>query len=324
MFDNNRTYAFLPSLLAALCWGAMFPIAAAAVGHVDAFHLTAVRYVVATLIFLALLAAVEGRRALRADGRGLELFALGTLGFAGFNLLTYVALEHTRPQDAALIVATAPLLTALAVWLTARQAPSKATLTAMAVALLGVMLVISRGDPSTLIHGQGRASDLLVLAGVLSFVAYTLGARRFPQFSPLRYTALSAAGGTLTILAVTVLVTLTGAYPLPSAGDWGAAWLEVAYIIVFGALVGVLAWNAGVRRIGPANGALFMNLVPIVTFAIEIGRGYRPGTVELSGALLTIAALVGANVAGRGYAIRRPSRLAWAATRAAKAAKSLP
>ena len=30
---------------------------------------------------------------------------LGSLGFAGFNLLTYVGLEHTRPQDAALIVA---------------------------------------------------------------------------------------------------------------------------------------------------------------------------------------------------------------------------
>ena len=59
-------------------------------------------------------AAVEGRRALRhRDGRALELWLLGTVGFAGFNLLTYVALEHTRPQDAALIVATAPVITVL-------------------------------------------------------------------------------------------------------------------------------------------------------------------------------------------------------------------
>lgn len=324
MFENDRTFAFLPSLIAALCWGAMFPIAAVAVEHVDAFHLTAVRYLAATLIFLALLAAIEGRRALRTGGRGLELFVLGTLGFAGFNLLTYAALEHTRPQDAALIVATAPLLTALAVWLTTRTAPSRATLTAMGVALLGVVLVITRGDPSTLIHGEGRAGDLLVLGGVISFVAYTLGARRFPRFSPLRYTALSAGGGTLTILTVTALLTLTGTYPMPAAADWGAVWSETVYIILAGAVVGVLAWNEGVRRIGPANGALFMNLVPVVTFAIEIGRGYRPGGFELFGALLTIAALVAANVAGRGYAIRRPSRLAWAATRKAKAAKSLP
>jgi len=311
MFEDRRTSDLLPSLTAALAWGAMFPVAATAIKHVDAFHLTAVRYLIATAIFLALLAAFEGRKALRADGRGLELFILGTLGFAGFNLLTYLALEHTRPQDASLIVATSPLLTVLAVWLTTRQKPTRTTVGAMAVALFGVVLVITRGDPSSLLHGDGRAGDLLVLGGVASFVAYTTGARRFTGFSPLRYTALSATGGTITILAVTAVLTLTGTYPLPSAGDWGDAAPQTAYIILAGAVIGVLAWNEGVRRIGAANGALFMNLVPVVTFAVEIGRGYRPGEWEIFGALLTIAALVFANLAGR-QAIRLPTRLAWA------------
>jgi drug/metabolite transporter (DMT)-like permease len=308
MFEDRRTFDALPSLTAAVAWGAMFPIAAVAIRHVDAFHLTAVRYLVATVIFLALLIAFEGRQALRTEGRGLELFILGTLGFAGFNLLTYLALEHTRPQDASLIVATSPLLTALAVWLTTRQRPTRTTVIAMGVALLGVVLVITHGDPSALIHGDGRAGDLLVLGGVASFVAYTMGARRFTGFSPLRYTALSATGGTLTILAVTALLTLTGTYPMPSVGDFGAVWSQTVYIILAGAVIGVLAWNEGVRRIGAANGALFMNLVPVVTFAIEIGRGYRPGEVELLGALLTISALVFANLAGR-QAVRVPAKL---------------
>src|SRR4051812_45490689 len=133
MFEDRRTSDLLPSLTAAVAWGAMFPIAAVAIEHVDAFHLTAIRYLVATLIFLGLLAAIEGRSALKTDGRGKELLVLGTHGFACFNLLTYLALEHTRPQDAALIVATAPLLTALAVWLTTRVKPSRTTMAAMAV-----------------------------------------------------------------------------------------------------------------------------------------------------------------------------------------------
>jgi drug/metabolite transporter (DMT)-like permease len=313
MFEDRRTFDSLPSLTAAVAWGAMFPIAAVAIQHVDAFHLTAIRYVVATVIFLGLLVAIEGRRALRTDGRGKELFVLGTLGFAGFNLLTYLALEHTRPQDASLIVATAPLLTALAIWLTTRVKPRRATLVAMGVALFGVVLVITHGDPSSLIHGDGRAGDLLILGGVASFVAYTMGARTFTEFSPLRYTALSATGGTLTILAVTAVLTLTGTYPMPSLGDVGDVWSQIVYIILAGAVLGVLAWNEGVRRIGAANGALFMNLVPVVTFAVEIGRGYRPGTAEMLGALLTIAALVFANLAGR-QAIRVPARLASAET----------
>jgi drug/metabolite transporter (DMT)-like permease len=309
MFEDRRTSDLLPSLTAAVVWGAMFPIAAVAIQHVDAFHLTAIRYLVATVIFLGLLAAIEGRGAFKTEGRGTELFVLGTLGFACFNLLTYLALEHTRPQDASLIVATSPLLTALAVWLTTRAKPSRTSIGAMAVALLGVVLVITHGDPASLIHGDGRAGDLLVLGGVASFVAYTMGARRFTEFSPLRYTALSATGGTLTILAVTAVLELTGTYPMPSLGDVGDIWSQIVYIILAGAVLGVLAWNEGVRRIGAANGALFMNLVPVVTFAVEIGRGYRPGAAEVSGALLTIGALVFANLAGR-QAIRLPSRLA--------------
>jgi len=144
MFDDDRTMPrFAPSLTAALAWGAMFPIAAPALDRIDPFHLTAVRYLVAVAVFVALLRALEGRRAFRLEGRALELWALGSAGFAGFNLLVYVALEHTRPQDASLIVATSPLLTALALWLTTRAKPSRATLGAMAVALFGVVLVIT-------------------------------------------------------------------------------------------------------------------------------------------------------------------------------------
>jgi drug/metabolite transporter (DMT)-like permease len=324
MFDKHRTFDALPVLAAALAWGAMFPIAASALRHVDPYHITAIRYLVAGAFFLALLAALEGARALLPGNRALELFALGSLGFAGFNLLSYAGLAHTRPQDAALIVATSPLLTALAVWLTSRRMPTRSTLAAMAVALAGVTLVISHGSPRTLLAGGSDITgDLLVLAGVVCWVVYTLGARRFSDFSPLRYTALSAAGGTVTIVAVTALVTAAGFEHTPSAGDIAAIAPELAYIILAGAVIAVLAWNEGVRRIGAANAALFMNLVPVVAFAIAIAQGYRAGVVELLGALLTIGALVYANLAGR-QAIRRPSSSAWAATRLANSAKSRP
>src|SRR3954469_15413378 len=174
MFDNNRTtggpgprgglapVAILPSLVAALSWGAMFPIAASALHHVDPFPLTAIRYGIAVPVFLGLLVAFEGRQALRGRGRTLELFVLGSIGFAGFNLLSYVGLEHTRPQDAALILAIQPLLTVLALWLMYRHVPARATLTSMGVALLGVALVISRGHPSNLV-GHGSGGDLMIL-----------------------------------------------------------------------------------------------------------------------------------------------------------------
>jgi drug/metabolite transporter (DMT)-like permease len=294
---------FLPSLTAALAWGAMFPIAAGALDRIDPFHLTAFRYLVATAIFVALLVAIEGRDALRPDGRTLELFLLGTLGFAGFNLLTYVALEHTRPQDAALIVATAPAVTVVATWLVSSVRPRGVQLLLTALALLGVALVISRGNPADLAGGGVGAWELLVLGGVVAWVAYTLGARRFPGFSPLRYTTLTAVGGTLIIVAITQGLTWAGELTAPGGNDLVANWWRLLYVVGPAAVIAVLAWNDGIRRIGPPNGALFMNLVPVVSFAIAVAQGYRPGAVELAGAGLTVAALVAANLAGR-----RPAR----------------
>jgi drug/metabolite transporter (DMT)-like permease len=313
---------FLPSLTAALVWGAMFPIAQPALARVDAFHLTSLRYLVASAVFLALLAAVEGRRALRTDGRTLELWLVGTVGFAGFNLLTYVALDHIRPQDAALIVATAPVITVLVVWALGSGRPRPMQLLLTALAFAGVALVISHGDPAQL-GGSDALWELLVLAGVLGWIGYTLAAgRRFQGFSPLRYTAITAALGTISLVAITAIVVLAGGVGTPSAGDYAAEWWRLLYVIGPAAVVAVLAWNAGIKRIGPANGSLFINLVPVVTFAIAIAQGYRPGVAELGGAALTVAALVGANLSARTQARARPQRAAWAATRSANPLKS--
>src|SRR5205085_9328903 len=87
----------------AIIWGGQFVLGKAALGHVDAFHLTTIRYAIASLVLLGVLIALEGRRALRLEGRGARLLVLGTLGFATFNLLVYEGLAHARPQNAALI-----------------------------------------------------------------------------------------------------------------------------------------------------------------------------------------------------------------------------
>ena len=312
---------YLPSLTAALAWGAMFPIAAPALDEIDAFQMTSIRYLVASAVFLVLLAAFEGARTLRTEGRGLELWALGTLGFAGFNLLTYVALEHARPQDSALIVATAPVVTVLVLWALGKGRPRGAQLALIALAFLGVVLVISHGEPSRL-GGDAGAWELVALAGVFGWVAYTLGARRFPDFSPLRYTALTAPLGTVSVVAITTLVALLGGSDVPSTGDLADHWWRLIYIAGPAAVLAVLAWNEGVRRLGAADGTLFINLVPVIAFAIAIAQGYRPGAVELLGAALTVGALVGANLVGRRQASARPSSAAWAATRSANPAKS--
>ncbi|MBY8873077.1 DMT family transporter [Micromonospora sp. PLK6-60] len=284
-------------LLAVLGWGAMFPILASALGRVDALNLTVARYLPATAAFVVLLLLREGRAGLRTDGRTGEVVVLGIVGFAGFNVLANLALGYAAPQQVALFVATSPLVTQLVRWARDGVRPRPALLAYTLVALVGVGLVITRGRLDGV--GQFGTGGLMMLVGVIGWAVYTHGGSRFGGWSPLRYTTLTAVAGTLAMVAVSVVADLAGWQHAPAAADLVAVAPQLAYAVLPGTLVAVLAWNVGARRLGAANAALFMNLVPVTTFAIEIARGYRPGAVELVGAVLTIAALVAANLATR-------------------------
>src|SRR3954468_6406238 len=285
-------------------WGGQWVIGKSALSRVDALNLTTIRYAVAAGVLIAVLVAVERRRALRLDGQGLRLFALGALGFAGFNLLAYKGLDHARPESASLITALAPLLMALLLWRLGQGRPAGSTLVALSVAIVGVLFVIGRGDPLSIFSGALGWGDLLVLAGVTSFLLYTVGSRPVTGFPPLRYPALTALVGWLSIAAVTVVSDAIGTSSVPAAGDVRSVWPQIAYITLLGAVVAVTTWNLAAEKIGPQNTALFTNVMPVTTFAIEIARGYHASFLELGGAGLTIAALVAANVASRGVRYR--------------------
>src|SRR5436305_6163079 len=283
----------------AVTWGGQFVVGKSALERVNAFPLSTVRYAVAALLWLVVIAAIEGRRSLRPQGHGWRLFWLGSLGFGGCTLLGFTGLAHARAESAALIVALAPLLTALVLWRRTRARPSATTFALLAVALAGVALVISGGHPTRIATGAIGWGDLLVLGGVFSFVLYGLGAASLPGFSSLRYTALTAGLGWFTLAGATLAGWATGLVPLPPAHELVSVSPQLAYLALPGAFMAVLTWNAAIRLIGAGNTALFGNLIPVTTFAIEIVRGYRPGAVEVGGAALTVAALVANNLFGR-------------------------
>ena len=307
MRTRTATLGVLFATTTAIVWGGQFVVGKSALETVDAFPLSTVRYAIAAALWLVVLAVVESPAALRLDGRGWRLFWLGSLGFAGFNLLAYTGLAHARPETASLIVALGPLLTALVLWRRTGRRPARSTFLFLGIALVGVALVVSAGHPSAIVHGAIGWGEVLVLAGVFSFVLYSLGAAEHSDLSPLRYTALTASLGWLTIAGATVVAIGTGLVALPSGGQlWDVA-PQIAYLAIPGAFVAVLTWNAAVVSIGPQNAVLFSNLIPVTTFGIEIVRGYRPNVVELLGAALTVGALVANNLVAR-RAHGRPRR----------------
>jgi drug/metabolite transporter (DMT)-like permease len=286
-------------LVAAIAWGGLFPVSVAALSALDPFFMMAIRYGVTAIVFCGLLAFVEGSQALALDGRGWRAAVLGTIGFAGLGLFVLVGLQHSRPEHGAIIMATQPLIAALAAWGLRGVRPKRATLRALAVALVGVLLVVTKGRFAGLFSGGTGAGDVMMLLGAVSWVVYTLGAAEFPMWSPLRYTTLTCVLSVPAIFAIAALAAATGYVAPPSLADIESIGWQLAYIIGIGSVLAVLAWNAGNKLIGATNGVLFVNFVPVTVFAIRIAQGHRFQPIEFLGAALVIGALIANNVVAR-------------------------
>ena len=282
-------------LTTALLWGATFPIAKPAVMAIDVFWLGAIRYAFLPIAFGLILLAVEGRASLRYEGRFGHAALVGIIGFVGYNLFAFAGLQRTSPEHTALIASLQSVLVALALWVTLRKRPAGYTLGAIALASVGLLLVVTRGNPASL--GGGKLlGDVLALIGTLAWLVYILGVPQFPGWSALRYTTLTVIPGAIGLIVAALTATALGYAQPPSMALLADHWFAVSYLTIATALLGVLAWNAGIARLGPLNASLFATLIPVVTFVIRSIQGEQYVAAELTGAALVIAALVGNNL----------------------------
>jgi len=286
--------------LAILCWAPLFPVAKRVLPVADAFAMGTVRYAFGSVLFVAILAALEGRSALRYGGRLGPAVVFGLVGITGFNAFVWYGLTFTRPEHAAIIMGCQTPLIALAVWLARGVRPAGFTLGYSALAFCGVVLVITKGDPAGALEGGALLGDFFVFLGAVSWVIYTLAATRFPGWSPLRFTVLTCLPGAFGLFAVNAIAVAAGIAVVPSAAALASIGWQIAYFAVGTVVLGVLGFNFAVKYLGPLNTMLMLNLVPVSVFGIEAALGRSFGAVELAGAALVVGALVANNLYLRG------------------------
>lgn len=292
-------------LLAVACWTPLFPVAKRTLPLLDAFALGTVRYGIGTLLLVLLLAAIEGRKALRYDGRAAAATVFGLIGITGFNLFIWIGLVYTRPEHGSIILALQSPLTALAVWVAWGQRPASFTLGCVVLAIAGVLLVITKGDLSNALGGGSLLGDVLMVCGALSWVVYTLAASRFRGWSPLRFTVLTCIPGAVGLVLAHAIAMAIGAAVIPSMAEAAAAKWQILYFSIGSVVLGVLGFNAGARALGPLNAMLMLNFIPIGVFAIESALGRDFAAIEIAGAAVVIAALAANNLYLRGVSTRR-------------------
>lgn len=78
-------------LITVFGWGIMYPSSKHAVSSgIDGYYLTLIRYVLGAILVSFVLFFTEGKKSFKTEGKTLNLWLFGTVGFAGLALYNYI------------------------------------------------------------------------------------------------------------------------------------------------------------------------------------------------------------------------------------------
>lgn len=283
--------------MAVLLWSGNAVVSKASSALFTAAEMSLLRWVGASLILLPLAWTAMNRQRAAVIARLPRTIVLGLLGCALFPYLMYLAAGFTSAIHLGLLQTLMPVLAVVLARVLFAAPITPVMVLGTSVSLLGVVVVLSDGDPLALLEQAPNRGDILMLAATACFALYSVLLGRWKgEVTP----AVDLLGqSSVAAIAMLPVWWFSADHTAQAAGNAQGWWL-VAYAAAFASIAAPLLWIGGIARIGPARAAVFFNLLPIFTAGLAIALLGEMLTLPLVlGGLLTI---VGVVVAQRGSA----------------------
>lgn len=244
----------------------------------DALTMMALRFSLAALVLVALLAA---RREPLPRGRTLILLiAMGAVGYVGQAFCYLTALQYASPGLVALLLYLYPVFVAIlaAIWL--REPITRRKAVVLGLALAGLALTVGPAG------GEWPGVVLAISAALIYSVYILAGSRVMRSVSAIQSSAvIFLSAGAMS----TLLMLANGPQPPTTASGWAV----IGALVLVATVVPVAAFLAGLARIGPTNAAMLSVLEPAVTVALAaLLLGETLGPVTLLGGALILASVL--------------------------------
>ena len=174
----------------------------------------------------------------------------------------YIGARHTSAANIAIIFAACPALVTLLETLVWKAPLSKNQAGGMLLAILGILIVLSRGDLGALSGLAFGTGDLWVMLAACGWVLYTVLGRRLPLPAMPATVKLAAliGGGALVLLPFAALEGMSGA--VPNFGD-SRLYLALAFLAVVPSLGAYYCFDRLVAVAGPARASMSVYLSPL-------------------------------------------------------------
>lgn len=272
-------------MLTAVLWGCNFLAVHAMLTHFPPLFAGCIRFVLVALPTMVFVPWPKVRvRWLIGYGLG-----FATLQFA----FLFVAMDTGMPTGLASLVlqASAPFTVVLGALLL-RERLSGRQVVGIVFAVLGMAAIAwQRAEHAALLP------VILTLLGALSWAVGNLCARKAEAVNPLHFTLWASVVPPIPMFALSLLFEgLDAQWTAVSTALSGDAWIALAglaYVVVFGTVVGSGIWTTLMRRNPASTVAPFSLLVPVVGLSLAfLLLDERPTPVEITACVIVVGGVL--------------------------------
>lgn len=274
----------------AVIWGVNIPLMKTGLDQIDVFVFNAIRLTISASVLSSW--AIRERRCgilpkPTMARKHVVIYAM-VVGLS-YQLMFLLGVSRTTSGNAALIIATVPMWTALLAHVFIRERLLRLAWLGLVIAFVGTAIVaFQKGDVTA-----GRAhlhGNLVILGAALLWSGGTVYSRPLlQQISPLQL----AASSTVIALPIHWLFAfkqVPSNFPALASPN---LWLIIVYSGVLSSGLAQPMWHFGVRHAGAAHAAIIQNLIPLVAIgAAWLSRGEVATEAQWFGGILILGGLV--------------------------------
>lgn len=262
-----RPSPYLLLVLTTLFWSGNFVLGRAVHTVFTPFSLSFWRWAMALVVLLPWVWSSLREQVPLLRRYWLILLLLSVLGVVNFNTFVYIGLQTTTATNALIMLSVTPVLIVGLSFVLLRQTVTLWQIVGIVVSLLGVLIIISRGDTKALLAREVNSGDLWVLAAVGSWALYSVCLRWRPvDLKPLNFQA------TTILLGMLILTPLYG-WDLAQGRTIAinpATVGTILYLALFPSILAYIFWNRAVAELGANRTGQFLHLMPAFGAVLSI------------------------------------------------------
>jgi drug/metabolite transporter (DMT)-like permease len=250
-------------LITALIWGSTFVATKICLGYISPIELMAFRFAIGLpVLFVLMLINRSGLKFGTHKGRLLA----ASLVIAAHFFIQITGIKYTTATNTGWIIALSPLVVAALSAIFLREKITGKILIGIAVATVGILLLISKGHLGEF-SWLSSYGDWLVLASAHTWAIYTVMTRDISRdLNPLAVTFfLLIPSAVISMLSVVLFSDWHRFANIPPE-----AIISILFLGILGTALGHWFWQLGVARIGASRAGIFLYLEPVATTAIAL------------------------------------------------------